>query len=186
MLYQLSYTRVGRLASMRKPKFIASRNFIDVHSRRIPCPPPLDKALAGRYSRGMITQEKWERLRERMAGLGIREEDLAEQFIRASGSGGQKVNKTSSCVQLRHAPSGIEIKCQSSRLQGSNRFFARRDLCDKLEARILGIKSRKRQEQEKVRRQKRRRSRRAKNKMLEGKHKQSEKKGLRRPVKEND
>jgi protein subunit release factor B len=131
----------------------------------------------------MITQEKWEKLYERMAALGIREEELTENFIRGSGSGGQKVNKTSSCVQLRHAPSGIEIKCQSSRLQGSNRFFARRDLCDKLEERRLGAQSKRQQEQEKVRRQKRRRSRRAKNKMLDGKHKQSEKKELRRSVK---
>ncbi len=132
----------------------------------------------------MITQEKWEKLYERMAALGIREEELAESFIRGSGSGGQKINKTSSCVQLRHAPSGIEIKCQSSRLQSSNRFFARRDLCDKLEEIRLGAQSRRQQEQEKVRRQKRRRSRRAKNKMLEGKHKQSEKKAARQRVKE--
>lgn len=132
----------------------------------------------------MITQEKWEKLYERMAALGVREEELTENFIRGSGSGGQKINKTSSCVQLRHAPSGIEIKCQASRLQGSNRFFARRDLCDKLEEKILGVKSQKRQEQEKIRRQKRRRSRRAKNKMLDEKHRQSDKKMLRRPVSE--
>jgi protein subunit release factor B len=132
----------------------------------------------------VITQEKWAKLYERMAALGIREEELAENFIRGSGSGGQKVNKTSSCVQIRHAPSGIEIKCQSSRLQSSNRFFARRDLCDKLEEARLGAQSSRQQEQEKIRRQKRRRSRRAKNKMLEGKHKQSEKKALRRPVSE--
>jgi len=133
----------------------------------------------------MITQEKWEKLYERMATLGIREEELTENFIRGSGSGGQKINKTSSCVQLRHAPSGIEIKCQSSRLQGSNRFFARRDLCDKLEERRLGAQSQRQQEQEKIRRQKRRRSRRAKNKMLDSKHKQGEKKALRRSVKDD-
>lgn len=128
----------------------------------------------------MITQDKWEKLYERMAALHIREEDLTENFIRGSGSGGQKINKTSSCVQLRHVPSGIEIKCQSSRLQGSNRFFARRDLCDKLEEQRLGAQSKRQQEQEKIRRQKRRRSRRAQNKMLEGKHRQSDKKALRR------
>jgi len=130
----------------------------------------------------VITQEKWGKLYEQMAKLGIREEDLSENFIHGSGSGGQKINKTSSCVQLRHAPSGIEIKCQSSRLQSSNRFFARRDLCDKLEEQTLGIKSQKKQAQEKVRRQKRRRSRRAKNKMLDSKHKQSEKKAFRKKV----
>lgn len=132
----------------------------------------------------MITQEKWEKLYEQMTALGVREEDLTENFIRGSGSGGQKINKTSSCVQLRHAPSGIEIKCQSSRLQSSNRFFARRDLCEKLQDIRLGTQSSRRQEQEKIRRQKRRRSRRAKNKMLEGKHRQAEKKALRRPVSE--
>lgn len=132
----------------------------------------------------MIAQEKWEKLYERMSRLGIREEELSENFIRGSGSGGQKINKTSSCVQLRHAPSGIEIKCQSSRLQSSNRFFARRDLCDKLEEQILGIKSQKKQEQEKIRRQKRRRSRRAKNRMLDDKTKHGEKKALRRCVSE--
>lgn len=132
----------------------------------------------------MITQDKWEKLQERMDALGISEADLTEQFIRGSGKGGQKINKTSSCVQLIHKPSGIEIKCQQSRLQASNRFFARRDLCDRLEEKILGIKSKRRQEQEKIRRQKRRRSRRAKNKMLEAKHKQSEKKALRKPIRE--
>ncbi len=128
----------------------------------------------------MITQDKWEKLYERMAALHIREEDLTENFIRGSGSGGQKINKTSSCVQLHHTPSGIEVKCQSSRLQSSNRFFARRDLCDKLEEKRLGVQSQRQQEQEKIRRQKRRRSRRAQNKMLEGKHRQSDKKALRR------
>lgn len=130
----------------------------------------------------MITPDKWEKLQERMSALEIFESDLTEHFIRGSGKGGQKVNKTSSCVQLRHGPSGIEIKCQSSRLQGSNRFFARRDLCDKIESLRLGAQSKKLQEQEKIRRQKRRRSRRAKNRMLEGKHRQSNKKALRRPV----
>jgi protein subunit release factor B len=130
----------------------------------------------------MITQEKWEKLQERMELLNISEADLTEQFIRGSGKGGQKINKTSSCVQLIHKPSGIEIKCQQSRLQGSNRFFARRDLCDKLEEKITGIKTKKQQEREKIRRQKRRRSRRAKNKMLDAKTKHGEKKALRKPI----
>ena len=130
----------------------------------------------------MITADKWEKLAERMTELGICEADLSEQFIRGSGKGGQKINKTSSCVQLRHAPSGIEIKCQQSRLQASNRFFARRELCDKIEEKILGVQSAKQQEYEKIRRQKRRRSRRAKEKMLDAKHRQSEKKERRRNV----
>ena len=132
----------------------------------------------------MITQDKWEKLQQRMDKLEISEADLTEQFIRGSGKGGQKINKTSSCVHLIHKPSGIEIRCHASRLQSSNRFFARRDLCDRLEEKILGIKSKRRQEQEKIRRQKRRRSRRAKNKMLDNKTRQGQKKALRRPVRE--
>jgi protein subunit release factor B len=130
----------------------------------------------------MISQEKWEKLQARMDKLQIVESDLSEQFIRGSGKGGQKINKTSSCVQLRHAPSGIEIRCQQSRLQAANRFHARRELCDRLEEKALGIKSKRRQEAEKIRRQKRRRSRRAKNKMLDAKTKHGEKKALRKPI----
>jgi len=132
----------------------------------------------------MITPEKWKKLSERMTDLNIREEDLKERFIRASGKGGQKINKTSSCVHLIHPSSGLEVRCQKSRLQASNRYFARRDLCEKIAEKRLGIQSRKRQEQEKIRRQKQRRTRRAQQKILDQKHKQSEKKTLRRPVKE--
>ncbi len=133
----------------------------------------------------MITREKWEKLQERMIRLEISEADLSEQFIRASGKGGQKVNKTSSCVHLIHKPTGLEVKCKESRLQASNRFFARRDLCDKIEEKILGIKTKRIQEQEKIKRQKRRRSRRAKNKMLDEKAHQGEKKSLRRTIRED-
>jgi len=133
----------------------------------------------------MITQEKWEKLHERMEKLRISEADLEERFIRGAGKGGQKINKTSSCVQLIHGSSGLEVRCRRSRLQGSNRYFARRALCDKLEGKILGVKSKQQQEREKIRRQKRRRSRRAKNKMLDDKNKQSQKKALRRPVQNN-
>lgn len=133
----------------------------------------------------MISQDKWEKLHRRMEALGICEADLSEQFIRGSGKGGQKINKTSSCVQLRHKPSGLEIKCQQARLQAANRFFARRDLCDRLEEQQLGIRSKRRREQEKIRRQKRRRSRRAKNKMLDEKTKHGQKKARRRPVRDD-
>lgn len=119
----------------------------------------------------------------RMEKLGIKEADLVEKFIRGSGKGGQKINKTSSTVYLLHVPTGIEIKCQRERQQSLNRFFARRELCDRLEEKILGVQSKKRQEIEKVRRQKRRRSRRQKEKMLEHKHARGETKVLRRKVK---
>jgi protein subunit release factor B len=129
-----------------------------------------------------VSDAKGQQLLKRMQDLGIREEDLVEKFIRGSGSGGQKINKTSSCVYLLHTPSRIEIKCQRERSQSLNRFFARRELCDRLEERIRGEKSRRRQAAEKIRRQKRRRSRRAKEKMLEDKRRQSATKRLRGPV----
>ncbi len=127
----------------------------------------------------MITQEKQDKLRGRMDGLGIRDEDLDEHFIRGSGKGGQKINKTSSCVQLIHRPSGIEIRCQQTRSQADNRYWARRELCERIEEKVLGEKSAKQQAIEKVRRQKRRRSRRATARMLDNKSKQGEKKKLR-------
>ena len=127
----------------------------------------------------MISPEKQEKLKERMERLGIREEDLEEHFIRGSGKGGQKINKTASCVQLIHHPTGTEIRCQQTRSQADNRYWARRELCERIEEKILGEKSAKQQAIEKIRRQKRRRSRRAKARMLDNKSKQGEKKRLR-------
>lgn len=129
----------------------------------------------------MIRKEKLDELRERMEGLGIRDEDLIEKFVLGSGSGGQKINKTSSCVYLKHLPSAIEVKCQKDRSRAMNRFFARKELCERLEAKLEGIKSERQQLAEKVRRQKRRRSRKSKEKMLTAKKIQSDKKGLRQP-----
>lgn len=112
----------------------------------------------------------------KMRSLGIREEDIVEKFIRSQGRGGQNVNKTSTCVYLKHLPSGIEVKCQKERNQALNRFLARRLLAQKLEAKILGRKSEARKYIEKIKRQKRKRSSRAKLKMLDDKRKRSEKK----------
>lgn len=129
---------------------------------------------------------KREQLEKRMEALGILEADLEEKFIQGSGSGGQKINKTSSCVYLRHEPSGIEVKCQQGRSQALNRFLARRELCERIEEEREGRKSARRQQQEKIRRQKRRRSRRQKLRMLEEKHKQSEKKQRRKKLSASD
>jgi protein subunit release factor B len=134
----------------------------------------------------MITADKQEKLQERMAVLGIAEADIDEHFIRGSGKGGQKVNKTSSCVQLVHRPSGIEIRCQQTRSQADNRYWARRELCDRIEEKVLGEKSARQQAAEKIRRQKRRRSRRAKAKMLDAKAKQGAKKQLRGRVRPDE
>ena len=134
----------------------------------------------------MITDEKWQKLKERMEELGILEQELDENFIRGSGSGGQKINKTSSCVQLLHNTSGIEIRCQKTRSQADNRYWARRELCDRIEEKILGEKSARQQAIEKIRRQKRRRSRRAKARMLDEKSRQGEKKRLRGPIRPDE
>lgn len=125
--------------------------------------------------------DKWEELLARMNRLGIKESDLIEKFILGSGSGGQKINKTSSCVYLKHISSGIEVKCQKARSRDLNRFYARRELCGKLEEQFFQEKSAKRKKIEKIRRQKRRRSKKAKEKMLAAKKIRSAKKELRRP-----
>lgn len=114
-----------------------------------------------------------------MESLGIKEEDLIEKFILGSGSGGQKINKTSSCVYLKHLPTGIEIKCQRERSRELNRYYARQELCDQFEEKVKKIKTERQQLIEKKRRQKRRRSRRAQEKILANKKVHSEKKAMR-------
>jgi protein subunit release factor B len=122
---------------------------------------------------------KEEALKVRMLKLGIKQSDIEQNFIRSSGHGGQNVNKTSTCVYLKHLPTGIEVKCSDSRSQVLNRFLALRRLTDKIEERIRGRQSEHQQRIEKIRRQKRKRSKRAKEKMLQGKHLHSEKKASR-------
>ena len=111
-----------------------------------------------------ISPEKIHALEERMKDLGIQEKDIVEKFIRSQGKGGQKVNKSSSCVYLRHTPTGIEVKCQKARSQAMNRFFARRILSDKIEEILLGNNSTKGKDVERVRKQKRKRAKRAQGK----------------------
>lgn len=129
-----------------------------------------------------VTPEKEDALVGRMNSLEIYEEDLLEKFIRGSGKGGQKINKTSSCVYLFHKKSGLEVKCQKTRSQALNRYHARRELCDKLEERIHGAESKKQQEIEKIRRQKKRRTRKQKEKILADKKKNAEIKQQRKKI----
>jgi protein subunit release factor B len=133
-----------------------------------------------------VSSEKGEVLARKMTALGIREEDIEERFIRSGGPGGQNVNKTSTCVWLKHGPTGIEVKCMQERSQALNRFLARRLLAEKIETMILGRRSEEKKRIEKIRRQKRRRSRRSKLKMLEDKRKHAQKKSLRSRISESE
>jgi protein subunit release factor B len=132
-----------------------------------------------------VSTQKEELLREKMESLNIREEDIEESFIRSSGKGGQHVNKTSTCVYLKHLPTGIEVKCQEERSQALNRYRARVILTKKVEQLVRGKESEEIQRIEKIRRQKRKRSKRAKEKMLAEKKITAKKKKLRGPVGEN-
>lgn len=134
----------------------------------------------------MVSSGKEKALLKRMEELGISEDDIVEKFIRAQGKGGQKINKTSICVYLKHVPTGIEVKAQKDRSQALNRFMARRMLADKIEEELLGRESKKQQAIEKIRRQKRKRSKRAKEKVLRDKKIQSGKKELRKSVDASD
>ena len=124
----------------------------------------------------VIGSDKAKALKEKMERLGIRESDIIERFVHSGGPGGQNVNKTSTCVYLKHVPTGIEVKCQRERSQALNRFLARRILINKIENLILGRQSEERRHIEKIKRQKRKRSKRAQEKVLHLKHLHSEKK----------
>jgi peptide chain release factor len=130
---------------------------------------------------GVPTQDVQE-LRARMHELGVVEKDLAEQFIRSSGPGGQNVNKVSSCVRLIHKPTGIFVKVQEERSQGLNRFTARWLLLEKLAKLEARRKHEAKHNKEKLRRQNRKMTTSKKEEMLKGKHLRAEKKSMRRPV----
>ena len=129
-----------------------------------------------------ISIEKEEKLRQRMRDLDIKEADIRESFIRASGPGGQKVNKTSTCVFLQHLPTGLQVKCQEERSQTMNRFRAYALLLDKLEARAKEKELKRIAKIEKLKRQNRRRPKALKEKILEKKRERSQKKSARQKL----
>jgi protein subunit release factor B len=129
-----------------------------------------------------VSSEKERAIAARMMELGVTENDFEESFIRSSGPGGQKVNKSSSCVYLVHIPTGLSVKCQRERSQSLNRYLARKLLLDKIERVQKGFIAKEKEKLEKIRRQKRKRSKRAQEKILISKHQQSEKKVLRGKV----
>ena len=108
-----------------------------------------------------VSARKTSELEQRMKKCNVSEPDLEEKFVRSQGAGGQKVNKTSTCVHLRHLPSGLIVKMQKSRSQGLNRYYARKRLCEMLENKLLGKESPEAKRQSKIRKQKDRRRRRS-------------------------
>ena len=129
-----------------------------------------------------VSPDKLAQLQQRMSALGVNEAEIEETFVRSGGAGGQKVNKSSSCVMLVHRPTGLRVKSQKTRHQAMNRFLARRLLLDKIERMRKGYVEAERAHIEKVRRQKRKRSSRAKQRMLADKARHGEKKRLRGAV----
>jgi protein subunit release factor B len=107
-----------------------------------------------------VSEEKNRWLRETMTALGILEKDIEEKFVRSSGHGGQNVNKTATCVYLRHVPSGTEVKCMETRSQSINRFLARRELVKRLGNQSDQVSPEK-LKREKIRKQKTKRHKRA-------------------------
>ena len=111
-----------------------------------------------------VTAKKGDELLQRMAACELAEEDLRERFIRSGGPGGQHVNRSATCVYLKHAPTGLEVKMQKARSQALNRFYARRRMCELLEAADESRTSPEELKREKIRKQKARRRRRSKTK----------------------
>jgi peptide chain release factor len=126
--------------------------------------------------------DKSEALAQRMRGLGIREADLDETFVRSGGKGGQNVNKVATCVVLVHRPSGTRVKCQIERTQVLNRHLARVMLADKIEKRLDDARREAAAKVAKIRRQKRRRSKQAKAKILSDKRARARTKAARRGI----
>ena len=107
-----------------------------------------------------VTERKSHELARRMHKCDLLEHDIEEKFVRSSGPGGQKVNKSSTCVHLRHICSGLSVKVQKGRSQGLNRYYARKQMCELLENKLLGNESPEAKRKEKIRKQKDRRRRR--------------------------
>ena len=105
----------------------------------------------------------------RLTALGVRSADVDERFVRGTGPGGQKINKTSSTVWLRHRPTGVEVRCQRERSQAANRELAWIELCGKLEQRLRDARASVQQENEADRRRRRQKSRGQKVRMIQSK-----------------
>jgi len=123
-------------------------------------------------------------LTQRLERLGILEEDLEERFVLGSGSGGQKINKTSSCVYLKHLPSGREVTCQETRSREKNREIARIRLCEFFEEKAREEQLQAARRRAAQRYQTRKPSRAAKARLRVAKQVRSQRKDSRRSVRE--
>lgn len=119
-------------------------------------------------------------LRAKFVSLGVRPEEIEERFIRGAGAGGQKINKTSSTVWLRHRPTGAEVRCQRERSQTTNRLLAWQELAEKLAWRRAEAANAAQAARELARRQTRQKSRGQKARMIAGKKHRAKIKGARR------
>jgi protein subunit release factor B len=124
-------------------------------------------------------------IQDKLDALGVRAADVAERFIRGSGPGGQKINKTSSTVQLRHEPTGVEVRVQRERSQAANRERAWEALCEKLSARLRALERERQQAAAKAKRRARTKSRRQKAIQVAGKRRNAEVKALRGNVRDD-
>jgi protein subunit release factor B len=121
---------------------------------------------------------------ERLARLDVAVSDIDERFVRGTGPGGQKINKTSSTVWLRHKPSGTEVRCQAERSQSANRLKAWETLCEKLESLVRAAELASIHASEVKRRQKRQKTKAQKIRMLQSKKHRSKHKATRKRVNE--
>jgi protein subunit release factor B len=154
--------------------------------RQVACAGDQPAQLMHMHEPAGTTPKNDEALLEKMRRFHIDPADIRESFIRSRGPGGMNVNKTSTCVYLKHLPSGIEVKCQNERSQAQNRFLARQILIHKIEQKALQEAAERRRLAEKLRRQKRRRSFAQKRRILEDKRRHSMKKHLRQKTYSQD
>ena len=123
-------------------------------------------------------------LQKRLSALKVRPEDVKEKFVRSKGPGGQNVNKVSTCVYLKHLPTGLEVKCRILRSQVLNRNLAWEMLLGKIEEKARSERALRRENAARILRQRRKRSKRAKLRILEAKRRHSDKKFSRRKIRE--